>query len=817
MASRTHVASKSKWTELRRAVLGSLIWFVWAWLPARAVRAEDPAGTPPATPDSAQPNAAGHAAIPLSLTVSGGVSLGAFEAGVLYFIGEGVKHSDGEVELRIATGASAGSANSLIALIDSCSPHSDDPSRSLGFQTWVPVGIGQLFDPQSVTATAVFTREPLVAAMQRVGRRWREGLRSDCDVVLGVSVTRSTPQLIALTKTGRGPGVQVPRSAEKFVVRMRGRGLGRMPWVGNYVDTSATVAQPLLALSTAEDDASQSRNFDRVLELLYASTAFPLAFAPYNLEYCETAPAERAGLQPGANPFACDRPHSAQFVDGGLFDNSPLRLNRHIVLRNLRKDAAGRARWLELSEPATGTPPMVRYSYVDPSASGLPAPDLVPGDTSETSALDMLSALAANFVESSRRRELLAVLEDADPHDGLRGQMHLTHNQLPPIAGQLGAFFGFFERDFRAFDFYLGMYDGLVSLRSVLEDVSTQAQARARLAAHFPVLQKPLRNDLPQGMRPFACLLSQVDPDYAEHASACDADELRNFRILIQVTLDRLHDACSRLEASALSPYAAPLCLAAASGKPRVHARGVVELPPQRVARAEEEDDFTYTLRLLGDYHFTFHDLGLKADEARYGRTKIRRALLSMSDALAAAQPSRVSEAIIATVGRIGANQLLYEPPRSLLYLTAGTTVEVGTSLLPFSWNESWARLNLALQLSRWQTMVTPGRVTVAVTPLIGPELELLALSSFAVQAMLGARIGWQVSWADNAGFGSCSNVQAFNDARNCSQLIAQGYVALAIIERLRAQLVLETFPTAQRAAFRSRIAFQLSFGLQLF
>jgi hypothetical protein len=82
---------------------------------------------------------------------------------------------------------------------------------------------------------------------------------------------------------------------------------------------------------------------------------------------------------------------------------------------------------------------------------------------------------------------------------------------------------------------------------------------------------------------------------------------------------------------------------------------------------------------------------------------------------------------------------------------------------------------------------------------------------------MLGARVGYQAAWPDRAGFKGCGNDRVTSDARLCSQLVLQGYVAAALIERLRTQLVLEFFPTNQEADFKSRIAFQLSFGLQLF
>ena len=214
-----------------------------------------------------------------------------------------------------------------------------------------------------------------------------------------------------------------------------------------------------------------------------------------------------------------------------------------------------------------------------------------------------------------------------------------------------------------------------------------------------------------------------------------------------------------------------------------------------------------------------YRDLGLDASQAHYGLTKIRRRLLEIATDLADAQPSTLTQALIATAGRAGVNQILYEPPRNLLYLNAGTALEIGASLMPFSWNESWVRLNLALQVGHWETIATPERLTLSFSPLVGPEFQLLFMSTPALQWMIGGRVGYQASVTDGAGFQSCTDKDPdiLGDARNCSQLVLQGYAASALIERLRAQFVIEVFPTDKRADFKSRIALQLTFGLQLF
>jgi hypothetical protein len=772
-----------------------------------------------ASPSRAQqPEGARPAPQALSFTVSGGVSLGAYEAGALYVLTEAAKRSEGEFDVRIATGASAGSANALISLMESCRPIQDDPAQGLGFRTWLPVGMAQLFRPAQVSAISVLTREPLERALERLEHAFTAGLRADCDVVLGVSATREVATHAVLSNRAAEAALEIPRQIERFVLRTRGRGPGRAPRIDNYVDPRARLPQPLLPLEAGDDDAAQTRNFRRLAELLYASAAFPLAFAPYALAHCETDP--NAGAQPDPR---CTAPSRTRFIDGGVFDNSPLRSNHDIVQRGLRRGADGRAHWLDLREqtgaaPAASALPDVRFSYVDPATRAFPPLDVAVQEQPAASAPALSLRLWSSFVETARRHELLMLLQESSDATALGDHIGVTLNQLPTISSQLGAFLGFFERDFRKLDFYIGMYDGLSTLRGQLAATGlAPAAVDARLAAQFPVLRTPLPPDLPAAMRPFACLLSQVEPAYAGHAAACSGGGDRNFRILLQVTLDRLHTACARAEPRELPAHASAACIRAASGAARRDVPGVPPLEPEQRAPLEDEKDFAYSLRLLADYRFEYHDLGLPADDAAYGAVRIRRRLLAMSSALAAAQPSAADRLLVQTAARAAVNEIAYEPPRNWLYATAGTAVELGASVMPLPWNQSWARVNVALQVSHWDTIATPKHLALAFSPLIGPELQLLFLSSAALQTMLGARVGYQASVTDGAGFGACGDAQAYGDARNCSQLVVQGYVAAAIIERLRAQLVVETFPTRQDAPFDSRIDLQLTFGLQFF
>jgi hypothetical protein len=65
-------------------------------------------------------------------------------------------------------------------------------------------------------------------------------------------------------------------------------------------------------------------------------------------------------------------------------------------------------RWPAYDEPRDGTPPGVRFAFIDPAASAYPALDEVEKHEAPASALSTTFELATNFIESSRRRELLA-------------------------------------------------------------------------------------------------------------------------------------------------------------------------------------------------------------------------------------------------------------------------------------------------------------------------------------------------------------------------------------------------------------------------
>src|SRR3954469_12769020 len=101
-------------------------------------------------------SAARSAPPPASITISGGVSLGSYEAGLVYYVVEAMRLNPAAATPRIVTGASAGSVNGFMTILQSCGAAVPDPTRSLFWNAWIPLGLEKLHvkgqEPQKTSA-----------------------------------------------------------------------------------------------------------------------------------------------------------------------------------------------------------------------------------------------------------------------------------------------------------------------------------------------------------------------------------------------------------------------------------------------------------------------------------------------------------------------------------------------------------------------------------------------------------------------------------------------------------------------------------------
>lgn len=730
---------------------------------------------------------------PVSLTVSGGVSLGSYMAGFVYLLSELVKRPDAPARLVLSTGASAGSANALVAVLNSCLPPNPDPMQDLGWRVWSRADYRTLFVEDEVTATSLLSRRVLHEGIDLMQATFRDGLPKSCDAVVGFSATRVEPYEVELAE-----GFSIPRLSEKFAFRMRGQGAGKIPKLSNYIDPGSAVEQPLLPFSASSGSEGVAEDFDRVRELMLASGAFPFAFPRQSIKHCLSDP-ETGDKEPPRLDCVGEPIRSDAFVDGGVFDNTPLRLAYRLAQIGLRSDHGMDVTWCDLKSESSdeGLADRVDYIYLDPGLSVYP-PFLEDSEELDDALLPLAVETLGGWIQGARSRELYSLVEQRET---LSTHMRLTRTHYPPASNLLGAFLGFFDWKFRHFDFYLGIYDALKFFQSWAK----------RNGREIPIAAMLPDGRVARNWEPFACMVSYYEEGFEQWRPFCDGPELEDFRILLQISLDRVYSHCAELD-----PKPRGIdhlhCRRAARGEasPRI----VRHRGPDGASRLNGETHFEHVMRLLDDYRFEFSDLGLERHESNRGRVKLRRKMLRMTNALAERQEGFQRELVL-TASRGAINQIAYEPPKNWLYLTVGSTSEFGASLLPFEWDRSWARLNMALNVDDLLGLLTLETDEMVLRAVAGPELQLLFITTPAVQPLIGARVGVQLGAGDDFGTADCTAERAEGDSRLCSGPVIQGYGAINLVERFRLQF---TGTWTREKAFGSR-QFELgvSFGLQFF
>lgn len=692
-------------TRLPAALLAPLLAAGLAAAPAAAVPADRRA--PPA----------------VALTVSGGASLGSYEAGYLHYQAAARQASAARApEIRVATGASAGSINALLALLHSQGGVDEDPYAGLFARVWLDVGFRELFAPERTTALGAFSSASLASAADRVRARLEKGLPEGMDVVLGVSATRVVPRQRFLA----GGRTSIPRIEEKFVLRIQGRGPGVFPRITNYLEANREDEQVALP-SRADGTVS----FDDVKSLLLASAAFPVAFQPVPVAHCLV---RTQGARGPWCPAAEAR--TALFLDGGVFDNAPLRLAASLAAAGLEETPSG-LRWRDAPTPEQFHPPRrLAFSFVSADARAYPGPAESGRAAPSRSLPRLLGEEAAAFVATARSKELDSLVSEF-PH--VAEELSYPQRRHPAAGEPVQAFFGFFERAFREFDFTLGMYEA----RHVLVGDTLPRLAAHGVAPAAPRLPETATADA-RPWRPLACMRAVFDG--AGHADAlCSGEDLADFRILLQVSLERLWSLCQPAPPRDPPPSTFAACRAAVAGQPLPVVPGVA--PVADWVRREGEPEAEHMVRLLAGHRFTWRDMGLGQATEEEAMRGLRDRLSAVASALAARQPDLASRSMVGASGRIAVNAFHYQPPRDVIWAVAGRGAEVGGSSAPS--DAPWFRLTGALALPNLLTALSSDPTPVSLMPLAGVEFVPDGWGSTAFQPSFQARGGYLFDFAD--------------------------------------------------------------------
>ncbi|HQR29735.1 MAG TPA: patatin-like phospholipase family protein [Anaeromyxobacteraceae bacterium] len=717
----------------------------------------------------AAPPAPTHAPT-LALTVSGGVSLGAYQAGYLHYSMAVRQANPWIYRLAIATGASAGSVNALLSLQAHCGGPAADPREGLFYRVWIPMGLRQLHQPGAASPVAAFSQESFAGVGAMVEEELRKGLPESCDVVLGVVASRLDPRLVDAAD-GR---LRVPSTVEHFVLRIQGRGPGRLPRITNYVDRDSPEEQALLP-----EDAAGEVPFAHLLDAVIASTSFPVAFPPRTVRHCMVRTR-------GAAPPLCpeSRAEAAPFVDGGVFDNAPLRLAATVAAGGLAHGPGRTLRWRDSPRLTDGREPPsgVAFAFVAADAAAFPdQPARQKG--ADASLLPLLAEQVGGFVNSARSRELVQLIQEFPT---AAEELVYPRRHLPAASSPMFAFFGFLDQGFREFDFALGMVE---ARRQFTEFVLPRLPEEARRAAVFPEDAAAARAS-PGGWQEFACLLA-VSGQRGDLATACAGEALARTRILAQVSLDRLWDRCRPGSTWEPPPGQFPACDAARDGKPPPRVPGVAGNPDWRLAEGEAES--TQVTRLLAAYGYPWTDAavppGATPDQAL---AALRGELLGVAESLAAAQPRLGERVTVGAAGRVAADLFFYLPPRATGWLTLGRSLEVGGD---WAVRElSWFRLTAAVEVLNVLASLGSNPPPIAFVPVVGAVAMPRSLGSPLFQPSFLLRGGWVLSPHDSFGSGPCEGTDALTVGA-CTRPALEAGAAAAITGVVRIQLMAAWYP----------------------
>ena len=385
-------------------------------------------------------------AIDLSLVISGGVSLGAYEAGYNWAMIKMISriksmHIDIQPNLRSVAGASAGSINTLLSAMYWCQkesvPYQNSVNDNLFYETWVHLGLEDLViegkDPEN--HSTLFTRKPLVQKAQKIMKHMKKPIfKEGCEVPMAFAVTKVTPIVEEFQ------GIKIKNQA--FSV----------PLTFKVKRGKASISNKKMPPSTAFyiSIPGIEKDYTKITDVLFASSAFPGAFQQVKLRYAYKG-----------------KVASEYFIDGGAYNNVPL-------------------------QQATELAPQARlFLYMDPS-NMRNQPPYKAKHTKEEPPVGFLSANISPLTTTVDIYQQMTLYQAINlyfkPYPNRK--LALSSRYHPLTAGFLEHFGAFLDENFRLYDYHVGVYDAIYDLAKRLREHGdfphlTQVEIMERIMYHL--------------------------------------------------------------------------------------------------------------------------------------------------------------------------------------------------------------------------------------------------------------------------------------------------------------------------------------------
>lgn len=438
--------------------------------------------------------------VTIAMSSAGGISKGAYQAGVDWTISEylrrqrsrafrdslqtlvqdvpGAPTTVREYRLGSTSGASAGNINAVFAAMGWCTESYAPEGRaasavidaedSLFWRTWINTGLAALLPRERNEEAAALSRAFIRKRHEDTIREFmrRAEARPGCALPVGLTLTRVQPVVIPIE--GKSGSVGVQRFASIFNVSSNPNTSlpARLDFSAMSADWTSRGSLGALALlpelAESEAPASIDQRLRAVFNVMLASSAFPVAFAPQSIRYVP------GGLLSSAEPEIAD------FSDGGFFDNNPIGLAVRLV------EPLGRGRTKPLASPAERGVIRVAYSSPGNYRGPLLAARKATSPPTTRSGLGAAKDLLSNAFASARDYELQSlrrqIERDFELQDSALPRLLVSSRRGVIIGESLYSFGAFLGRPFREYDFYTGVYDGLefIARHFVCEDTNVR-------------------------------------------------------------------------------------------------------------------------------------------------------------------------------------------------------------------------------------------------------------------------------------------------------------------------------------------------------
>ena len=358
-----------------------------------------------------------------SLIISGGISLGAYEAGYNWALMKQLNHlkynSTKTIKMHSIAGASAGAINSVMSAMAWCrSKEMVDKENlidnNLFYRMWTAIDFEDLFiDNQFGTTdgnntTSLFSRKKIEQLSQDIFTEMDAPyFEPECSIPFGFAVTRVEPKISKIQS------IEIANKLFHIPLTLKVDSNKR----AKIYDNTTLKRDNIIHLSHNGTPSNE-----RVKKALFASSAFPIAFEEVELEYFHRGVFEKA-----------------LFLDGGVFDNVPLDFARRLSLQQAED-----------------------YIFMDPKhlRRQLPKKDI---QTQKHTASPVNSAvkLIGDIFSSSESSILYNTL--AGEFKDKNKKIEISSRYFPITGMFLDHFGAFLDRGFREYDYYIGVYDSIVN------------------------------------------------------------------------------------------------------------------------------------------------------------------------------------------------------------------------------------------------------------------------------------------------------------------------------------------------------------------